>query len=349
MKRAFALLLAVGLVLVAAAPVHADYLSTQLKPGVNPLKDDSVETYFDVAGTNVFQANTNPVGQPSNGTVIAGVVKINFINGVGQAQHVYAVFSQQAQTITPIGGGASIISFAPTTAPGLTLHDLTGATFTDSMGNTVNPLFAIYGNTAGYANDVLSTAGATAIGATNITDLMKYITNPVNGGTLEMAMTTSTTNDFFQALSLPGGAGLFTNLSSTLANSSTSAQFATPLFGLSVVINNTTFNVIRDTPATSFIPGTTVPVDASLTNSGAIGAGGPNGNTNPAHVPYSILNGAVTGQTVAGGGNDNGTLTIDLAPKVGVVPEPASVVLFGIGFAGLAARFLRRRTNKSAA
>jgi hypothetical protein len=49
--------------------------------------------------------------------------------------------------------------------------------------------------------------------------------------------------------------------------------------------------------------------------------------------------------TADGAGNDNGSITIGIAAAA--IPEPASMILMGVGFAGVAgARLIRRKKGQ---
>jgi len=316
MKGAFTLLLAVALALGWAIPARADYLSGQLVTGTNVLADDSIESYFDVNGNNHL----------SVGDVLAGVVKINNANLNAQGTHLYAVFSQQITAITTGTAGETVVVFGATTVPTLTLSALTGQSLPS------NAIFAIYGNTAGYANDVLTGAGSTAVegGPTgNIAKLMQYIANPTNGGQLELAFGPASANDFFQATPTTTGANLFTDLHGTLNGNSSSVQFATPLFGLSDPVDNTSYTLTQTTTTQPYTSSTPVLSDASLTNAGADG-----GNPN-AFVSYAYISGQIAGAPlVAGGGADNGTVAFNALPSL-AVPGPSSVILFMLGAFGI--------------
>jgi hypothetical protein len=320
MKRVLTLLLIAGLYLGSSQPAQAGYLSGLIELGTNTLSDSSIETYFDTGNTpNGF----------SVGTVIAGIVRVNaFGNSVNTIQtgtHVYAVFSEEVSNIAN-----GIVTLTPTTKAGLTLQALTG-----NAAIPTGSFYAVFSNPAGYANDVLSQPGATAVtggaATSNISKLMTYVAS-TGGGTLEFAVGPKLATDFFESTVHPAGLPLLTDLVGTLTNTTPSQQFASPVFDQSTTANNTGFTFLSNVPATQPSTGVTQHSQVSLTQSGA------SGGVANAFVPIGFFDGS--GAPLAGavgGGIDNGTFTFDAGPAVEVIPEPASLVLFGVGFVGFAA------------
>jgi hypothetical protein len=375
MKRIFSALLAAGLLLGWALPAKADYFSDQLSGDPNPpqfansVVDDSLETYFNTGGNTVTYKDPKTgknVTIPSFGVgdVIAGMTLINTVNSKNTDFHVYALFSTQVAGVVPNGSNFDVF-FQPTTKAGLTLAALTGDATIPATS-----MIALYSSNASL-QDLFSTPPTTQPGGPSIQDYFKYITtngvmgmdigiNPNQETTPGNADTSVGANgpsasqpDYWHAVTQQAGtllatAGYGANPTVPFGKGktwpglnglSTNNQIASVDAGLTILVNNTPFNFIQD-------------LNGSFTGNGMNGE--TNFDTTQANYLATLTNGAAKGgsndpnyghynnhmKNAQGGGQDNGTVTID--PQA--VPEPASLVLFGLGFAGLAgAGYLRRK------
>jgi hypothetical protein len=195
---------------------------------------------------------------------------------------------------------------------------------------SANGFAAIVTAPSGFGN-LLSTAPA---GSTSVLDYIAaleatpgYATDVVIGfgNTVSPTGPTIAEPDYLHAITSPAGTETVGNLAA-LGTLLTSQQIASIDGGFTVLQNND--------PGVTYsrvIPGTAVPsllYDWGLSSATARGAG-----NDPNYPHYS-------GGPEAGGLQDNGTLAF--APSISNIPEPASLILLGIGGLGFLG-FARRR------
>jgi hypothetical protein len=325
--RALALTVALSSAFLAsAATVNAGtYFPSLLTNGIiNTLEDGSREAIFDINGNSTLDA----------GDVIMGIAQIRLVNAtnLAPAYNVYVVYTQQIVSVVPNGTNFDVF-FGPTTAAGKTLGDLVPGL---SANAGTNGFAAIITTPTGFG-DLLGTPPAgtsilnyiTALEATpgETTDVVIGFGNAISpvGPTAALpdylhAITTNAS----VGLALPGGL-----TPAALAALQTGQTVANIDGGFSVLQNFDPSVTYSRTVAGSFNPA--LLYDFALSSATARGAG-----NDPNYSHFS-------GSGAVGGVQDNGTL--DFAPTIAGVPEPASVILLGIGGLGVLGFARRRRQN----
>lgn len=293
-------------------PVQAGLLDTYLVPNQqNFFEDNSREAYFDVDGNGAFNV----------GDVLVGYVRVENRSAPGAldlGNTTYAIFSQQ---VTAING--LFVNFGPTTAAGLTLSDVTGGDATQA-----NAMIALY--TSNYAVDLINNnPGDITGGGITLSDYLAFIA----AGDLELtAGIDATEDDFFQAIISLG----FIPTAAQIATFDTSTSVAFFGAALSILTNNTSF-AFADDVCTNFF-GTVGCSDLTLL-SGTVGGASNAGN--PQFKDGSEFGYAQCGNTGGCGFIDN--TDINVHPLA--VPEPASMILLGLGLTALGI-YGRRRMNR---
>jgi hypothetical protein len=323
MKRLFSLLAAVGLVLALNSAAQASFLSSILANGLNTFEDQDREAYVDVNGNATFDV----------GDVLTGFVRLDDhappVNGVGPINNrIYAIFSQQVVSITPIVPGLVVdIQFAPTTAAGLTLSDLTG------VATPAGGIVAVYSDFTAITDLVNTSPGdRTGNGTTNLFDYFDEITD-------EMMLTlvagfgagVTEADDYFEALAIgpgallttPGGAGPGVAL---IPSSVTLASFDA---GLSILFNADANVVYNEAVVSSNL---TIH-DLAVSNGAVRGSFG-----NPLAPEYGNINPDLAYTNPGGFDTD-----ADFFVNVTVIPEPGSFILMALGVATFGGARLRKR------
>jgi hypothetical protein len=294
------------------APAQAALLDTYLVPNQqNFFEDNSREAYFDVDNSGTFNV----------GDVLVGYVRIENRSAPGAldlGNTTYAIFSQQVASINGL-----FVNFAPTTAAGLTLSDVTGGDATQA-----NAMVALY--TSNYAVDLINNnPGDITGGGITLSDYLAFIA----AGDLELtAGIAGGEDDFFQAIISLG----FIPTAAQIATFDTSTSVAFFGAALSVLTNNTNFTFADDV-CTNFF-GTAACSDLTLL-SGTVGGAANAGN--PQFKDGSEFGYAQCGTAGGCGFIDN--TDINVHPLA--VPEPASMILFGLGLTALGI-YGRRRMNR---
>jgi hypothetical protein len=340
--------------LLAGAADDADAAKLKknvVKGAINSFEDQSREALIDVDGSTSL----------STGDVFAGFLRLDDRSApTAKAladNELYIAFSLQVASITDVGGGTSIIGWAPTVTPGLTLDELLAG----SIGGSVLPPQGIPGGAMAAAfSDIGSNLLAASPGDVNAdgqTDFIDYIAHINTTGTLELVaglggLPTQIDDHFIGTISsaspilAPAGLGILNNL--TLVGGSVFAGFHS---GLSILTNLTGLGFAEIVPdLVEFLAGAgpvtfhDVGVFTGDLSGGCEVAQAPAffGNSLPQFNPLCTpitLTGTVAATTGVSyefyGVVDNADVSV--AP----IPEPATVALLGAGLLGLGA--VRRR------
>lgn len=313
----FAALLVAGTSSVGQAGLLDSYLTPN---AINFFEDNSREAFFDVNNSGTFNA----------GDVLVGYLQVetrSAPSSIGVQGTMYAIFSQQVQSISASG----IVTFTPTTVAGLTL-----STFVP--GAEANAYLAIYTRPLGVPD---LTAVGSGAGFNNLIDYFNYIKT---GATLELTAGIAAGSDaVFQAL--PNDVDLSTYFLGTRTTSQPVAVFGAVL---DILTNNTAFTFEDDLCSSfnTFLGGfNNVCGQLSLVSGNVLGA------ANVANPEFKTLGAGSFTQCDSDNNTDGIQNTvcgfIDNADfNLHPVPEPASMILFGIGLAGLGI-YGRKRSRKS--
>lgn len=304
MKRIILLGAAVLALAAIASPARAGFADT-LRNGANGYEDISREhVYF-----------TNPSAGLSVGDVVTGFSQIQTrTNGPRTFDTIYVAFSETVSSITNNGNGSWTINWKATAAGDA--HSL--QTLMPSANISSGVLDAVFDRPQGN-NFPVDLINAKPSGATSMNDYMSFI---ANNGKYEAGFGFSTTpngqHDFFTSTQNTNPASVTPTFLNSLPNSTTLASFSA---GLSLIDNNT-----KATFLTNVLGDDGLLHDQTITR-GSVSGGHGDVNYNVWGKP-GVGNNASFNVFVSGVG----------------VPEPSSIVLLGIGLAGIAGRtFLRRK------
>ena len=338
MRKIFGRLgIAAALAISMGGLAHATFLDGFLVGNTqNTLNDNSLEGFVDRSVTGT------PDGVFGVGDVVVGYLHIEQRIQPGNqsaGNNVYVAFSQQV-VATSVVGTATIVTFAPTTVAGLTMADITGI-----GGLSANTMVAVYSAPgAGFSVDLTSgTLPPDAVAPLGTVTLADYFAFLRTNGTLELTGGIVDGNDFFAARAADADAAAGVQLPTTgqIAASDSTVNIATYGAALSIILNNTVFSF-----------GNLNTVFEGIFGTGQIIVSGPGSVLGGAGTtPFNAFNvaGLIANQqcgsptaTVVCGFTDNQNIV--LAP-VTRVPEPSSMILFGLGLAALG--IYGRRFGKS--
>ena len=303
---------------VGSGPANAQFIGNGQ---VNQFEDNSREAFFDTGATNP--------GTFGVGDVVVGYVRIDQRVAPGATvvfpDTLYAVFSQQVTSIV----GTSV-QFGTTSVVGLRMGDITGGTASNSS------MVALYTNPAGYGALTGSTLPPNQVGGAAIT--MADYTRFISGGSFLLSAgivdLTAVTGDFFSA-TLKSVAPPSTAVIGAAGGGINFASFSA---GLSLLQNNTGLAFL-DTILTNGEGANLSLVQLAIVGGNVVGA---EDVTTQNFQDGSEFGAFAQCGTTGGCGFINNA---DFLVQPLAVPEPASMILFGLGLAGLGA-YGRRRNRK---
>ena len=310
---------------------YAGFLDTVLAPNViNTFNDNSHEAFID-SGT----ANPGVFGV---GDAIVGFVRLEqrqVPSSIPLGNTTYAIFSQQVASFDSTTG---IATFAPTTVNGLTMSQITG------VAAPAGSMVALYTTAAGFTTDMTNTAPPNTVGGATVT-LADYF-NQIKTGTLELIAGLGGGSNYFAAgvsdqdLVTPGVQAPTTT---QILNAPAGSQIAVFAAALSVLTNNTGFGFANDVVTNlSFGPTTIIGVGQIGLATGIVRSAfgiNPNNFLNASDV------GGVASYTQCGATPCGFVNNVDIVVHPTAVPEPSSMILFGLGLAALG--IYGRRFGKS--
>ncbi len=314
---------ALGVALAVATSAQAGpILRNLLAQGKNTIQDQSVEHLFDIGVGNV--------GSVGVGDVAIGIIRFddNITTGKLIGNSLYAVFSLTitSSTETALGGGLSIYkqTLGPTTAAGFTLVDAgvspahtVGGTATSVLYESKGAAFPL--NLIGTAPPAATSAKGGGAGVLDIFDFTQFV---VDNGVADLATTLADVKSpdfaaFLSSIAPSGGLSFaaFTTATTGIQLGSYSQGWSVTSFDPLIIFHHTV-------PITSV---TGVPAGITIHDLG-VTLGSITGSSDVPFPGYTPTN------------RDSQQFLVDVT----VVPEPTSMVLFGIGgAAGL--WYVRRR------
>jgi hypothetical protein len=340
------------LALLSTAAIASPVLLSHLTNGSNTLQDQSVEFLFDrSAAGNIAD------GVFGEGDTVVGVLRLDNSSASGLINNqLYAVFSQTVSgPLTSIPAGATtayFVPFAPTavgvvdpvTGEALDLASIIGPAVLPALTTAGTPLAALYEVAGGFPEDLVSDSppvdaagGGLTVGVADILDFTSRVANAPTS-TLDIVFGFATggidfdiaTTSFFTVGADPttivgGGIGLFSGLSTAFQI----ASFAGGLSALAITDPSLVINPI--TAVLNPTTGLVTPHDLGI-------ALGSLSGSNNFLIPDDIAGAGSFAPTF----RDSQQFVLDAT----VVPEPASILLWGVGvvFVGLSQIWRRKKS-----
>lgn len=317
---------------VSAESAKATFIGSILTNGPNTFADQDVDAFIDVDSDGFF----------SVGDVLVAIVRLDdqtSAGGIGSlGTRTFTITSQQVSSIDAQGGTTTRVNFGPTTAAGLTLSELTGGAASQAGGMT-----AVYSGAP--ITDLINTSPGDLTGSptVNLFDYLEEITSNqeltiVSG----FGAAPTEADDFFFADIGNAFIGLGT---ASIPVTPDSVDIGTFRAGQSVLFNADSFTF----PLVTYNEAVLSAATGSFTvHQVVIGSGNIRGGSNATNVSeWGFITGDNPNNYASPGGfSTDADFFVDTTV---VVPEPGSVVLFGMGslmFLGVGLR--RRRRNAEA-